>query len=96
MLPGLRSEEDSGWTSRLAAAPAHKAAESRHGNALQYGYYRPKFTDNCFGWWSVRKSLPRQRFGFEEMPNGQTRMVLTRGSVQRVRRVHGRVLQQGL
>ena len=29
---------------------------------LQYGYYMPKFTDNCFGCGRCEKSLPCQRY----------------------------------
>ena len=44
---------------------------------LQYGYYMPKFTDNCFGCGRCEKACRANALKFEEMPNGQTRMVLT-------------------
>ncbi|MFR9068355.1 MAG: 4Fe-4S binding protein [Faecalibacterium prausnitzii] len=90
MLPGLRSEEDSGVDFRLLLHQRTKQLKAAMETPLQYGYYMPKFTDNCFGCGRCEKACRANALKFEEMPNGQTRMVLTPVEVQRVRRVHER------
>lgn len=76
MLPGLRSEEDSGVDFRLLLHQRTKQLKAAM-ETLQYGYYMPKFTDNCFGCGRCEKACRANALKFEEMPNGQTRMVLT-------------------
>ena len=77
MLPGLRSEEDSGVDFRLLLHQRTKQLKAAMETPLQYGYYMPKFTDNCFGCGRCEKACRANALKFEEMPNGQTRMVLT-------------------
>ena len=77
MLPGLRSEEDSGVDFRLLLHQRTKQLKAAMETPLQYGYYMPKFTDNCFGCGRCEKACRANAMKFEDMPNGQTRMVLT-------------------
>ena len=77
MLPGLRSEEDSGVDFRLLLHQRTKQLKAAMETPLQYGYYMPKFTDNCFGCGRCEKACRANAMKFEDMPNGQTRIVLT-------------------
>ena len=44
---------------------------------LKYGYYLPNFTDKCFGCGKCEKACRAGALKLEDLPDGQTRIVIT-------------------
>ena len=77
MLPGLRSDEDSGVDFRLLLHQRTKQLKAAYETPLKYGYYLPNFTDKCFGCGKCEKACRAGALKLEDLPDGQTRMVVT-------------------
>ena len=77
MLPGLRSEEDSGVDFRLLLHQRTRQLKAAYETPLHFGYYLPHFTDKCFGCGRCEKACRAGALKLEDMPDGQTRMVVT-------------------
>ena len=77
MLPGLRSEEDSGVDFRLLLHQRTKQLKAVSETPLKYGYHLPNFTDKCFGCGKCAKACRAGALKLEDLPDGQTRMVVT-------------------
>ena len=77
MLPGLRSEEDSGVDFRLLLHQRTKQLKASMETPLKYGYYLPNFTDKCFGCGKCEKACRAGALKLEDLPDGQTRIVIT-------------------
>ncbi|MGN0662848.1 MAG: 4Fe-4S dicluster domain-containing protein [Faecalibacterium sp.] len=81
MLPGLRSE-DSEWGSaldfRILLNQRMKQLKAAYGeNPLRFGVYLPAFTDKCFGCDRCVKACRSGALQLEDLPDGQTRAVIT-------------------
>lgn len=77
MIPGLRSEEDSGMDFRLLLHQRTKQLKAAYEEPLRFGYYLPSFTDNCFGCGKCEKACRAGALKLEDLPDGQTRVVIT-------------------
>ena len=77
MLPGLRSEEDSAVDFRLLLHQRTKQLKASMETPLKYGYYLPSFTDKCFGCGRCEKACRAGALKLEDLPDGQTRVVIT-------------------
>ena len=77
MLPGLRSEDDAGVDFRLMLHQRTKQLKAAMETPLRYGYYLPNFTDKCFGCGKCEKSCRAGALRLEDLPDGQTRVVIT-------------------
>ena len=77
MLPGLRSEEDSSVDFRLLLHQRTKQLKAAMETPLKYGYYLPSFTDKCFGCGRCEKACRAGALKLEDLPDGQTRVVIT-------------------
>ena len=78
MLPGLRSEEDSGVDFRLLLHQRTRQLKAAMpDNPLHYGCYLPSFTDKCFACGKCEKACRAGALKQEDLPDGQTRMVVT-------------------
>ena len=77
MLPGLRSEDDAGVDFRLMLHQRTKQLKAAMDTPLRYGYYLPNFTDKCFGCGKCEKSCRAGALRLEDLPDGQTRVVIT-------------------
>ncbi len=77
MLPGLRSEDDSAADFRLMLHQRTKQLKAAMEAPLRYGYYLPNFTDKCFGCGKCEKACRAGALKLEDLPDGQTRVVIT-------------------
>jgi len=77
MLPGLRSQEDSGVDFRLLLHQRTRQLKSAMETPLKYGYYLPNFTDKCFACGKCEKSCRAGALKVEDLPDGQARIVIT-------------------
>ena len=77
MLPGLRSAEDSGVDFRLLLHQRTKQLKAAMETPLKYGYHLPNFTDKCFGCGKCEKACRAGALKLEDLPDGQTRIVIT-------------------
>lgn len=77
MLPGLRSDDDAGVDFRLMLHQRTKQLKAASEMPLRYGYYLPNFTTKCFGCGKCEKACRSGALKLEDMPDGQTRMVVT-------------------
>ena len=77
MLPGLRSEEDSAADFRLLLHQRTKQLKAASETPLRYGWYLPNFTQKCFGCGKCEKACRSGALKLEDMPDGQTRVVVT-------------------
>ena len=77
MLPGLHSEDDGGVDFRLLLHQRTKQLKASMETPLKYGYYLPNFTDKCFGCGKCEKACRAGAIRFEDLPDGQTRAVIT-------------------
>ena len=77
MLPGLRSEEDSAADFRLMLHQRTKQLKAASETPLRYGWYLPNFTQKCFGCGKCEKSCRAGALRLEDLPDGQTRVVIT-------------------
>ena len=77
MLPGLRSDDDAGVDFRLMLHQRTKQLKAASETPLRYGYYLPNFTTKCFGCGKCEKACRSGALKLEDMPDGQTRMVVT-------------------
>ena len=77
MLPGLRSEDDAGVDFRLMLHQRTKQLKAAMETPLRYGYYLPNFTDKCFGCGKCEKACRAGALKLEDLPDGQTRVVIT-------------------
>ena len=77
MLPGLRSSEDSGVDFRLLLHQRTKQLKAAMATPLKYGYHLPNFTDKCFGCGKCEKACRAGALKLEDLPDGQTRVVIT-------------------
>ena len=77
MLPGLRSEEDSAADFRLMLHQRTKQLKAASETPLRYGWHLPNFTQKCFGCGKCEKACRSGALKLEDMPDGQTRMVVT-------------------
>ena len=77
MLPGLRSEEDSAADFRLMLHQRTKQLKAASETPLRYGWYLPNFTQKCFGCGKCEKACRSGALKLEDMPDGQTRVVIT-------------------
>ena len=77
MLPGLRSEDDGGVDFRLLLHQRTKQLKASMETPLKYGYYLPNFTDKCFGCGKCEKACRAGALKLEDLPDGQTRIVIT-------------------
>ena len=76
-LPGLRDEEDAGMDFRLLLHQRTKQLKAAMETPLRYGYYLPNVTDKCFGCGKCEKSCRANALKVEDLPDGQTRIVVT-------------------
>lgn len=76
-LPVLRSEEDSGTDFRLLLHQRTKQLKAAYETPLRFGYYLPSFTDKCYGCGKCEKSCRAGALKLEDLPDGQTRIVIT-------------------
>ena len=80
MLPGLRSS-DNEWGNaldfRLMLNQRTRQLKAASDNPLHYGFYLPHFTDKCFGCDKCVKACRAGALKLEDMPDGQTRVVIT-------------------
>ena len=76
-LPGLRDEEDAGMDFRLLLHQRTKQLKAAMETPLRYGYYLPNVTDKCFGCGKCEKSCRANALKVEDLPDGQTRIVIT-------------------
>ena len=76
MLPGLHSEDDGGVDFRLLLHQRTKQLKASMETPLKYGYYLPNFTDKCFGCGKCEKACRAGALKLEDLPDGQTRIVL--------------------
>lgn len=77
MLPGLRSEEDSAADFRLMLHQRTKQLKAASETPLRYGWYLPNFTQKCFGCGKCEKACRSGALKLEDLPDGQTRVVVT-------------------
>ena len=77
MLPGLRSADDSSTDFRLLLHQRTKQLKAAMETPLKYGYHLPNFTDKCFGCGKCEKACRAGALKLEDLPDGQTRMVIT-------------------
>ena len=77
MLPGLRSDDDAGVDFRLMLHQRTKQLKAASETPLRYCYYLPNFTTKCFGCGKCEKACRSGALKLEDMPDGQTRMVVT-------------------
>ena len=77
MLPGLRSDDDGAVDFRLMLHQRTKQLKAALETPLHYGYYLPAFTDKCFGCGKCEKACRAGALKLEDLPDGQTRMVVT-------------------
>ena len=77
LLPGLRSEDDGGVDFRLLLHQRTKQLKAAMDTPLKYGYYLPNFTDKCFGCGKCEKACRAGALKLEDLPDGQTRIVIT-------------------
>ena len=74
---GLRDEEDAGMDFRLLLHQRAKQLKAAMETPLRYGYYLPNVTDKCFGCGKCEKSCRANALKVEDLPDGQTRIVVT-------------------
>ena len=77
MLPGLRSEDESSQDFRLLLHQYTKQLKAVSETPLRYGYHLPNFTPKCFACGRCEKSCRSGAIKFEDLPDGQTRAVIT-------------------
>ncbi len=77
MIPGLRSEDDSGMDFRLLLHQRTKQLKAAYEEPLRFGYYLPSFTDKCFGCGKCEKACRAGALKLEDLPDGKTRIVIT-------------------
>ena len=77
MLPGLRSEDESSQDFRLLLHQYTKQLKAVSETPLRYGYHLPNFTQKCFACGRCEKSCRSGAIKFEDLPDGQTRAVIT-------------------
>ena len=77
MLPGLRSADDSSTDFRLLLHQRTKQLKAAMETPLKYGYHLPNFTDKCFGCGKCEKACRAGALKLEDLPDGQTRIVIT-------------------
>ena len=80
MLPGLRSK-DNEWGSaldfRLLLNQRIKQLKQASETPLRYGFYLPNFTDKCYGCDRCERACRAGALKREDLPDGQTRIVIT-------------------
>lgn len=80
MLPGLRSK-DNEWGSaldfRLLLNQRIKQLKQSSETPLRYGFYLPNFTDKCYGCDRCERACRAGALKREDLPDGQTRIVIT-------------------
>ena len=70
----------SGTKKLLQMLPGHqrtKQLKAAMETPLKYGYHLPNFTDKCFGCGKCEKACRAGALKLEDLPDGQTRMVIT-------------------
>ena len=78
MLPGLRADDDSAADFRLLLHQRTKQLKAAMPEEpLHYGCYLPNFTDKCFACGKCEKACRAGALKLEDLPDGQTRMVVT-------------------
>ena len=77
MLPGMRSDDDAGVDFRLMLHQRTKQLKAASETPLHYGYHLPNFTTKCFGCGKCEKACRAGALKLEDMPDGQTRVVVT-------------------
>lgn len=78
MLPVLKDEmDDSSGDFRLLLHQRTKQLKDAMETPLHYGYYLPNFTDKCYACGKCEKACRSGALKLEDLPNGQTRMVVT-------------------
>ena len=77
MRPGLRSEDESSQDFRLLLHQYTKQLKAVSETPLRYGYHLPNFTQKCFACGRCEKSCRSGAIKFEDLPDGQTRAVIT-------------------
>ena len=78
MLPGLRADDDSAADFRLLLHQRTKQLKAAMPeDPLHYGCYLPNFTDKCFACGKCEKACRAGALKLEDLPDGQTRMVVT-------------------
>lgn len=77
-LPGLRSEETAPPTSASCSTSGQSSSRLPPRTPLRYGWYLPNFTQKCcFGCGKCEKACRSGALKLEDMPDGQTRVVVT-------------------
>ena len=77
MLPGLRSDDESAVDFRLMLHQRTKQLKAVSETPLKYGYHLPNFTEKCFACGRCEKACRAGAIKFEDLPDGQTRAVIT-------------------
>ena len=77
MLPGLRSDDESAVDFRLMLHQRTKQLKAVSKTPLKYGYHLPNFTEKCFACGRCEKACRAGAIKFEDLPDGQTRAVIT-------------------
>ena len=94
MLPGLRSEDESSQDFRLLLHQYTKQLKAVSETPLRYGYHLPNFTQKCFACGRCEKSCRSGAIKFEDLPDGQTRAVITPWKCSECGVVRCRLLQR--
>ena len=77
MLPGLRSADDSSTDFRLLLHQRTKQLKAAMETPLKYGYHLRNLTAKCFGCGKCENACRAGALKLEDLPDGQTRMVIT-------------------
>ena len=77
MLPGLRDDDQSAVDFRLLLHQRTKQLKAASETPLKYGYHLPNFTQKCFACGRCEKACRAGAIRFEDLPDGQTRAVIT-------------------
>lgn len=77
MLPGMHSEWGSSLDFRLLLHQRIKQLKQSAETPLHYGFYLPNFTDKCYGCDRCERACRAGALKREDLPNGQTRIVIT-------------------
>lgn len=78
MLPGLQEDDDNTIQPfRYALNERLKQLKTATVTPFHYGVYLPAFTSKCFGCGRCEKNCKAGAIRFEDLPDGQTRIVVT-------------------
>ena len=77
LLPCLRSDDESAVDFRLMLHQRTKQLKAVSKTPLKYGYHLPNFTEKCFACGRCEKACRAGAIKFEDLPDGQTRAVIT-------------------